>query len=70
MRPLGRDEALQHLFVLGIAAFLIIAPIYLVTPAYAEYTLIGLGIFFALVDLVIIAALRRPHAPRPRLRKT
>jgi hypothetical protein len=65
MRPLGRDEALQHLFVLGIAAFLIVAPIYLVRPTEAEYTLIGLGIFFALVDLVIVAALRRPGPDHP-----
>jgi len=65
MRPLGRDEALQHLFVLGIAAFLILAPIFLVSPAPAEYTLIGLGILFALVDLVIIAALRRPRPELP-----
>jgi hypothetical protein len=63
--PLGRDEALQHLFVLGIAAFLIVAPIFLVRPAPAEYTLIGLGGFFALVDLVIIAALRRPRPDQP-----
>ena len=62
IRPLGRDEALQHLFVLGIAVFLIISPIYLVTPAYAEYALIGLGAFFAIVDLAVIAALRRPKA--------
>jgi hypothetical protein len=62
MRPIERDEALQHLFVLGIALFLIIAPIYLVTPAYAEYVLIGLGAFFAIVDLMVIAALRRPKA--------
>jgi hypothetical protein len=65
MRPLGRDEALQHLFVLGIAAFLIVSPIYLVRPTEAEYSLIGLGIFFALVDLVIIAALRRPRPEPP-----
>jgi hypothetical protein len=50
--------------VLGIAAFLIVAPIFLVSPAPAEYTLIGLGIFFALVDLVIMTALRlRPEQP-------
>jgi hypothetical protein len=65
IRPLGRDEALQHLFVLGIAAFLIVAPIFLVQPAAAEYTLIGLGVFFALVDFVIIAALRRPRTDQP-----
>jgi hypothetical protein len=65
IRPLGRDEALQHLFVLGIAAFLIVAPIYLVRPTPAEYTLIGLGIFFALVDLCIAAALRRPRPEPP-----
>jgi hypothetical protein len=62
MRPLGRDEALQHLFVLGIAVFLVIAPIFLVTPAYAEYVLIGLGAFFVIVDLMVMAALRRPKA--------
>jgi hypothetical protein len=62
MRPMDRDEALSHLFVQGIAVFLIIAPIFLVDPPAAEYSLIGLGIFFALVDLVIIAALRRPKA--------
>jgi hypothetical protein len=61
MRPLGREEALQHLFVLAIAAFLIISPWFLVQPAAAEYSLIGLGAFFAVVDLVIIAALRRPR---------
>jgi hypothetical protein len=65
MRPLGRDEALQHLFVLGIAAFLIVAPIFLVSPDEAEYSLIGLGIFFALVDLLIMAALRRPRPEPP-----
>ena len=62
MRPLGRDEALQHLFVLAIAAFLIVAPIFLVSLASLEYSLIGLGVFFALIDLVVIAALRRPKA--------
>jgi len=62
MRPIGRDEALQHLFVLGIAVFLIIAPIYLVSPPYAEYSLTGLGAIFAVIDLTVIAALRRPRA--------
>jgi hypothetical protein len=61
LRPIGRDEALQHLFVLGIAVFLVIAPIYLVSPPYAEYSLIGLGAFFAVIDLAVIAALRRPR---------
>jgi hypothetical protein len=61
MRPIGREEALSHLFVLGICAFLIIAPIYLVQPPPTEYSLMGLGAFFALVDLVIVAALRRPR---------
>ena len=61
MRPLGRDEALQHLFVLVIAAFLVLAPIWLVSPAYAEYSLIGLGAFFAMVDIAVMAALRRPR---------
>lgn len=62
IRPMGRDEALQHLFVLGIAAFMIIAPPFLVQPDYAEYCLIGLGILFAFVDLIIAAALRRPRS--------
>ncbi len=61
MRPLGREEALQHLFVLGIAAFLVLAPIWLVSPPPAEYSLIGLGAFFAVIDLVVVAALRRPR---------
>jgi hypothetical protein len=68
LRPLGRDEALQHLFVLGIAAFLVLAPIWLVKPAAAEYTLIGIGGLFAVIDIIVIAALRRPrpeaHQPR------
>lgn len=62
MRPLGREEALQHLFVLAIAAFLIISPIWLVKPSSAEYSLIGLGIFFAVIDVVVMAALRRPRS--------
>jgi hypothetical protein len=62
MRPVGREEALQHLFVLGIAVFLIVAPIYLVSPPYAKFTLIGLGALFVLIDLSVIAALRRPRA--------
>jgi len=35
---------------------------FLVTPAYAEYVLIGLGAFFVIVDLMVMAALRRPKA--------
>jgi hypothetical protein len=62
MRPIGRDEALSHLFVLGIAAFIIVSSIYLVQPPKAEYSLIGLGAFFAFVDFIIIAALRRPRS--------
>jgi len=62
IRPLGRDEALQHLFVLGTALFLVLGPIWLVKPAAAEYVLIGLGGFFGLADLVAMAALRRPRA--------
>jgi hypothetical protein len=61
MRPLGRDEALQHLFVLGTSVFLIVAPIFLVQPAPAQYALMALGAFFALVDLVVVAALRLPR---------
>jgi hypothetical protein len=60
MRPLGRDEALQHLFVLATGVFLIVAPIFLVEPPPLRYSLIGLGAFFMLIDLVVIAALRRP----------
>jgi hypothetical protein len=62
MKPLSRDEALQHLFVLAIAAFLIVAPIFMVQPNALEYSLIGLGILFAVIDLTVIAALRRPRA--------
>jgi len=61
MKPMGREEALSHLFVLAICAFLVVAPIYLVQPPPAEYSLIGLGAFFAVIDLVVAAALRRPH---------
>ena len=61
MRPLGRDEALQHLFVLGTSVFLIVAPIWLVVPPAAQYSLMGLGAFFALIDLIVIAALRMPR---------
>jgi hypothetical protein len=61
MRPLGRDEALQHLFVLGTSVFLIVAPIWLVRPPPAQYSLMGLGAFFMLIDLIVIAALRRPR---------
>ena len=60
MKPMSRDEALQHLFVLAIAAFLIIAPVFLVQPANLEYSLIGLGIFFGVIDLIVAVALRRP----------
>jgi hypothetical protein len=62
IRPLSRDEALQHLFVLAIAAFLIVAPIFMVQPNALEYSLIGLGILFAVIDLMVAAALRRPRA--------
>jgi hypothetical protein len=62
MKPLSRDEALQHLFVLAIAAFLIVAPVFMVQPNALEYSLIGLGILFAVIDLTVIAALRRPRA--------
>jgi hypothetical protein len=61
MRPLGRDEAFQHLFVLGTSVFLIVAPIWLVQPPPAQYSLMGLGAFFMLIDLIVIAALRRPR---------
>jgi hypothetical protein len=60
IRPLKREEALEHLFVLAIAAFLIVAPIFLVSPANLQYSLIGLGVLFGLIDLVVMAALRRP----------
>ena len=64
MRPLGRDEALQHLFVLGVCAFLIISPFFLVNLWKLQYALVGLGIFFAVVDLGVFVALRRPR-PNP-----
>jgi len=64
MRPLGRDEALQHLFVLVIAAFLIVSPFFLVSLWKLQYSLVGLGIFFAVVDLGVFVALRRPR-PNP-----
>ena len=47
MRPMGRDEGLQHLFVLATAVFLIVAPIFLVEPPPLRYSLMGLGAFFA-----------------------
>ena len=40
---------------------MIIAPIFMVDPAKLEYSLIGLGIFFAVIDLAVMAALRRPQ---------
>lgn len=57
---MSKDEALQHLFVLAIAAFLIIAPVFLVKPSNLEYSLVGLGALFAAIDIVVAAALRRP----------
>jgi hypothetical protein len=60
MRPLGRDEALQHLFVMATGVFLIVAPIFLVKPWPLQYSLMGLGAFFMLIDLIVMAALRRP----------
>ncbi len=60
MRPLGRDEALQHLFVLATGVFLIVAPIFLVKPPPLQYSLMGLGAFFMLIDLIVAAAMRRP----------
>ncbi|HTV12791.1 MAG TPA: hypothetical protein VME20_13130 [Acidimicrobiales bacterium] len=64
MRPLGRDEALQHLFVLAIAAFLIVSPFFLVNLWKLQYSLVGLGIFFAVIDLGVAVALRRPRPER------
>jgi hypothetical protein len=61
MRPLGRDEALQHLFVLGISAFLIISPFFLVSLWKLQVSLIGLGIVFAVADLGVMVSLRRPR---------
>ncbi|MGH9105393.1 MAG: hypothetical protein ACRDZX_06065 [Acidimicrobiales bacterium] len=61
MRPLGRDEALQHLFVLAIAAFLIVVPIFIVQPDKLEFGLIAVGALFAAIDLMVVAALRRPR---------
>lgn len=61
MRPLGRDEALQHLFVLGIAAFLIISPFFLVNLWKLQVSLVGLGIVFAVIDIGVMVSLRRPR---------
>jgi hypothetical protein len=60
MRPMSRDEAYQHLFVLVTGVFLIVSPIFLVKPPPLQYSLMGLGAFFILIDLIVIAALRRP----------
>jgi len=57
---MSKDEGLQHLFVLAIAAFLIVSPIFLVKPANLEYSLIGLGILFGVIDIIVAVALRRP----------
>jgi len=62
MRPLGREEALQHLFVLAISAFLIVSPYFLVNLWKLRDSLVGLGVFFAVIDLVVAASLRRPRA--------
>ena len=61
MRPLGRDEALQHLFVLGDVGLLDRGPDLPRVPPAAQYSLMGLGAFFALIDLIVIAALRMPR---------
>lgn len=61
MRPLGRDEALQHLFVLLISAFLIISPFFLVDLWKLQVSLIGLGVVFAVVDVGVMVSLRRPR---------
>lgn len=60
MRPMSRDEGLQHLFVLAICAFMIVSPIFLVSPPKLEWSIIALGVLFALIDLSVAAALRRP----------
>jgi hypothetical protein len=65
MRPISRDEAFQHLFVLATSVFLIVAPIWLVVPPPAQYSLMGLGAFFMLIDFIVIAALRRPRPQTP-----
>lgn len=65
IRPVGREEALQHLFVLAICAFLIISPYFLVDLWKLRDSLVGLGIFFAVIDLVVAANLRRPR-PGPK----
>ena len=61
MRPLSREEALQHLFVLAISAFLIVSPFFLVDLWKLQYSLVGLGAFFAVIDLGVALALRRPR---------
>ncbi|HET9059738.1 MAG TPA: hypothetical protein VFN61_07440 [Acidimicrobiales bacterium] len=61
MRPIGREEAGQHLFVMATAAFIIIAPFFMVQPPALEYTLVALGVLFAFADLLALAAMRRPR---------
>jgi hypothetical protein len=61
MRPIGRDEAGQHLFVMATAAFIIISPFFLVKPPELEYSLVALGVIFAFADLVALVAMRRPR---------
>ncbi|HTW07666.1 MAG TPA: hypothetical protein VME46_09155 [Acidimicrobiales bacterium] len=62
MRPVARTEAYQHLLVLAIAALLIILPFPLVSLWKLQYSLVGLGIFFVVLDLGVFVALRRPRA--------
>ena len=62
MKPIGREEALQHLFVLAICAFMVVASPFMVSPAALEWSIMALVVFFALIDLVVIAAVHRPRA--------
>ena len=62
MKPIGREEALQHLFVLAICAFMIVAPLFMVSPPKLEWSIVALGVVFGMIDLLVVAALRRPKA--------
>ena len=57
---LGEIALYSFIILLATGVFLIVAPIFLVEPPPLRYSLMGLGAFFMLVDLIVIAALRRP----------
>jgi hypothetical protein len=61
LRPIDRQEAWQHILVMVICAILIVLPLFWVSLWKLQVSLIGLGIFFAVIDLLIFASLRRPR---------